>query len=1105
MYKRYSYGRPANHYGIGSFFENVANGKGLVNQPISSGASAAWSAAGNLVGQVGGNLIANGYTSGAGNAFNQLSKLAGNIPGPWGAVASAGLGLIGGGVNRVFGSRINQEALNNIKNSISALRNFNSNASTFDQLQNQFGSIPTLAAINPEDFKDGLVGHKAEKLMNSLKAAGDVATDHVVAALENNRDNLSGDQMKQAELEYGTSGGGGEIPSNTSVQVANGGFLFNDGGSLLLHGGTFDNGLTYINVGGTHEQNPNEGVQIGQDHNGVPNLVEEGEVIWNDMDYVFSNRLKVPRDLRGKYKLRDGSSFADAAKKINSLGGERQDNITMRGRNAYLSELMGKQEEVRQKKEQREQQRQMMQQQMMQQMMPEQMMASYGGVLNRFDTGGPFDFMKGMAGMLAYNYNNAKKYVKDRIQQSIDMRDAPLNTLLYGNPHGRQVQFLNRNDQPLSFQGGGAGGVFNPEDAKYIATKNDTLGIPITRTFDDAFAKARRAGLQEFDFDGKRYTTEMTTDPNYNDNGAGKRRLELQGILPFVKKDSLQINENQVNDYVRRGYNVRKKAYGGLLNKFATGSMMDNASADPVTNYLRRFNDSFTQVGENDFSSAYDPSVWFAPMQASGLNANPWLSSKNANVPGYYQINPNLTQDEVNQIEANVYNEEFRKFMTETIGNAIKSGDIKKLDPVALNWLKRYDESVAGIKGKDKTASRQFFDYDKDGNPVRFKKTWDVKSSKSTERGNKTSIGNAADYYNWLATDNMAGQGHNVFAKNGIRTFVYDKDGNRQYIQLTPEQQQKYKPFLMQAGKPTKRNENGISWTDYQLAIPELGNISPSMTGVQSELPKVNVEAVQKAQKKAQAAGAGKDGKTLPVWMRDLPLIAGGIQALTDLAGLTNRPDLSYANQLMRMGNSQLAFDRDVATSQLGDYMRYRPFDALQYLNQMNQVNNGALSALRNTSGGNAATNRAAQIAQNYNYLNAVGAGMLQAQKEDLQQYHTVKDFNKKTNEFNIANALEADKASLNFRQSAANQRLGLLSKGAELAYRAKMDADNRISNNLSAWINNMAQKGTQNFWMNNINNDPSYPVGIGRDGKLYLKPKTNESCNGGTIRRRRF
>lgn len=239
--------------------------------------------------------------------------------------------------------------------------------------------------------------------------------------------------------------------------------------------------------------------------------------------------------------------------------------------------------------------------------------------------------------------------------------------------------------------------------------------------------------------------------------------------------------------------------------------------------------------------------------------------------------------------------------------------------------------------------------------------------------------------------------------------------------------------------------------------------------------------------------------------MRDLPLIAGGIQALTDLAGLTNRPDLSYANQLMRMGNSQLAFDRDVVASQLGDYMRYRPFDALQYLNQMNQVNNGALSALRNTSGGNAATNRAAQIAQNNNYLNAIGAGMLQAQKEDLQQYHTVKDFNKKTNEFNIANALEADKASLNFRQSAANQRLGLLSKGAELAYKAKADADSRISGNLSSWLNNMSQRGAQNFWMNNINNDPSYPVGIGSDGKLYLKPNAKSACNGGKIRRRRF
>ena len=36
-----------------------------------------------------------------------------------------------------------------------------------------------------------------------------------------------------------------------------------DGGPLFTHGGIWDNGLTYINEGGSHEENPFEGVQMG--------------------------------------------------------------------------------------------------------------------------------------------------------------------------------------------------------------------------------------------------------------------------------------------------------------------------------------------------------------------------------------------------------------------------------------------------------------------------------------------------------------------------------------------------------------------------------------------------------------------------------------------------------------------------------------------------------------------------------------------------------------------------------------------------------------------------------------------------------------------------
>ena len=57
-----------------------------------------------------------------------------------------------------------------------------------------------------------------------------------------------------------------------------------DGGNL------FTNGVTTIGNGGTHESNPYEGVQMGVDPQGIPNLVEEGEVIYDD--YVFSNRIR---------------------------------------------------------------------------------------------------------------------------------------------------------------------------------------------------------------------------------------------------------------------------------------------------------------------------------------------------------------------------------------------------------------------------------------------------------------------------------------------------------------------------------------------------------------------------------------------------------------------------------------------------------------------------------------------------------------------------------------------------------------------------------------------------------------------------------------------
>lgn len=128
---------------------------------------------------------------------------------------------------------------------------------------------------------------------------------------------------------------------------------FADGGFTSTHGIDFTNGIIEINNGSTHEQNPFEGVPIGMDAEGTPNLVEEGEVIFKN--YVFSNRLKANKKLLSTVNLPEKyeeKSFADIAKILSKESEERpNDPISKRGLEDSMSKLQQAQEEVRMKKE----------------------------------------------------------------------------------------------------------------------------------------------------------------------------------------------------------------------------------------------------------------------------------------------------------------------------------------------------------------------------------------------------------------------------------------------------------------------------------------------------------------------------------------------------------------------------------------------------------------------------------------------------------------------------------------------------------------------------------------------------------------------------------
>ena len=130
---------------------------------------------------------------------------------------------------------------------------------------------------------------------------------------------------------------------------AEGGNLYTSVPNIGQQGGDFSNGVTIIGNGGTHEENPMEGVPMGVAPDGTPNLVEQGEVKFNN--YVFSNRLFATGGLLAAHNLPTtytDHSFADIAERLSKESSERpNDPISKRGLMSAMTRLQQAQEQVR--------------------------------------------------------------------------------------------------------------------------------------------------------------------------------------------------------------------------------------------------------------------------------------------------------------------------------------------------------------------------------------------------------------------------------------------------------------------------------------------------------------------------------------------------------------------------------------------------------------------------------------------------------------------------------------------------------------------------------------------------------------------------------------
>lgn len=332
-------------------------------------------------GAVGGLLnkgISGGYSSGAGKAIGSIGSTIGGAVGAVNPIAGAliigGSQIIGGVTNALWGTKVNQKALNQANATISAGKNFVSNAGSYNDIkmgaaQKNFKTVYAGGA-----FKKGWAKEKNAELFTKVTDANSFRDRSV----SNNIKNIGKDMISNALAHSAAYGGpltmiGNDMGAteyglasdylsmkNRQAQNKNNmiGYLgasnsiptlFALGGDVQSNGADWSTGLGHIAAGGTHEENPYEGVPMGIAPDGQPNLVEEGETVYND--YVFSNRLKPTKEVLRKFHLSAKNTkltYADVSKKLEKEALERpNDPLSQAALKRLLNQLAECQEQQR--------------------------------------------------------------------------------------------------------------------------------------------------------------------------------------------------------------------------------------------------------------------------------------------------------------------------------------------------------------------------------------------------------------------------------------------------------------------------------------------------------------------------------------------------------------------------------------------------------------------------------------------------------------------------------------------------------------------------------------------------------------------------------------
>ena len=911
------------------------------------------------------------------------------------------------------------------------------------------------------------------------------------------------------DLEYAL--GGYVDPYNP---MAMGAGMFADGGSIESNGINWDNGLTEFNVGGTHEENPYNGIPQGMGSNGKENKVEQGETKWND--YIFSNRLTadtIPPEMLQrlgikKYNPKNPLTFADISKKIQKESKEMpNDPISKRGSDSKLGLLRELQESVKQ---------QMQQQQQIQQ----QAQYALGG--NLFDEGGP---------IIRNFYNRTDAIQNEPLIRAKRLADLSSLIKASNTPKARQsrrqveqrrvIDNILRNQPQLSQSPSKAiQSVYNKEgeakryDEEQRDIRNKTMDATL-KAADVAMLLDGLGGAGKLATSGIRALSELGlknlakdavgnmakqvaehpimsalnlglgTDAAYNmyQNPSAGNALSLAGLLftPTIMDKKIKVNfADDIADGVKNNESINKlkNSIENSLNKGIEKDMINLSDID-LTKLDDDLNSYLMHKGHIAFDN--DRGSYF-----NGIKKIDDSLYGSRNFPVLHTVEkPKVTAEVKPEVTPAI---EAKPAEEGTL--AVDNKDSEAVtEAKKKGWIKRHKVGIGlglglpflGYAGKGiynqikNSSSDNDYIINSKGEIVPKSAPDDINLNDSISRLSPDSVNVLNAPADSTGLFNEEAYGGNLFSGTDNPTNQMFNWNN-----VSPEEQSYIRNYLGYA------HQFGQALLDAHNSYLSNGNNKPAVT----VNPTVQQPSNTQAAVNYESIPWNMKGKW--DWLQYAPVIGSAVGVFNDVLGNTNRPDYSYGNMIADSAgrSGQASF------TPIGEYLKYQPLDRQYYLNQLNAGLGSAYNGLRDNSGGNRAALSAGLLAAQANYNNGVGDNGI---RMDMS------NFENKARAIAQHNALDEFNSQGDMQRSIYNMQryrniLAALGQAAQLNMYQDTQAANARSINLTNLFNNLGEVGKnseQRAWLANLARHGVFGA-LGKDNNVgafggYLSKKKKQ------------